>query len=762
MVSWSYLLKYSQNDTILVSLAFWLIQAETHGHARWALMIYSNKNLTFVIFHYNGYVTILKKIDTYFLKQQTMDVKKAGMALGLSASVAGGASAEQGTSFNDWALNNPEQASQILAKNDSVPQEELAQSIIETGELTKSQIEEIQLELTQKNKFRYDVKGANDYLQGDASFTHKNLGLGIQVIDSQNVNQFSLTGGIGLSLSENHALSKVVQNGQIKVSLVESEVKNAIADFDETGIGIEFILNLKNALFKQATISHSNHGINITDGSDKFRVFGVDTQTNITSRTSGNQVIETTTTDVTTNEARNVSQDVSQTGVQVLLGLSDDLDVVLGYAKDSLGKSLTSAELEYKLNENWSLNLEHEQTRRFSGAEAQDINSATVHYRKGKWSAYVGLRDNGFDTSPYAGIQYKTHFGDHLTSSRSTKKFSNIGSDLTSPVRTAQELHPHAISQETRSTTQTTVTEKIDNLATGGLSNIQTTVDSCSADFNVSDADGVDSVIVRLSNGDEQEFSTANGTATFTGLADNTSFGIELIGVTRDGITGATSQRSLGTAQCRTQEVQPEPEEPETPEPTPESPTTVSSISGDATISVGDTPTYSITADDVDGIATVTATVDGVTVSVAQSGNQYSIVLPSSATASAGSVSIEFSVTGTRADGGNDATIVRTQSIDVEPVISSPAINPIGSWDIQDNGGGLPSTFQITGSDIQAGATFTLLTPVLGLSINSNTGELIFDQNIFGNQSFTITVEVTNPDTGNDTETFTLNVNDNF
>jgi len=480
-----------------------------------------------------------------------MEINKAGIAL-IGASIAGGASADSGVSYKDWAKDNPREASRILANNSAQPEALLAQSVIETGELTKTQVAEIQRELTGKNSFSYDVKGADDYLQADASYTYRNLGLGVQLIDTDNVNQFSITGGAGLTFGESHALSRVIENGQIKVSLVESEVKNALANFDETGVGVELIINLKNALFKQATLSHSNHSINITDGSDRFRVVGIDTQISVSNRSNGSQNIQTTTVDTTTNEVRNVSEDVTQTGIQVLLSLSEDLDVVLGYAKDSLGQSLSSAELEYQINRAWSVNAKREETRRFSGNEVQDVNTATLNYTKGKWSGFVGVRDNGFNTEPFAGIQYRTTFGDHSTSRKSIRRSSRVGSSLTSPVRTATEIHTNAISQETRSTTQTTVTEAVDNLATGGLSNVRTTADACSVDFNVSDADGVDRVIVALSNGTQQEFSTSNGTATFTGLAENTTFGIELIGITQDGINGGTTQQVLGTAQCRT------------------------------------------------------------------------------------------------------------------------------------------------------------------------------------------------------------------
>jgi hypothetical protein len=265
-------------------------------------------------------------------------------------------------------------------------------------------------------------------------------------------------------------------------------------------------------------------------------------------------------------------------------------------------------------------------------------------------------------------------------------------------------------------------------------------------------------VIVRLSNGDEKQFSTASGTAKFTSLADNTVFSMELIGITENGIDGSVDEQILGSAQCRTREIAVTPE----PEPLPENETKVSSITGASTIFIGDTPTYSIMVEDTDGIASVTATLNGNSVTVDQSGNQYSVALPNSATASAGSLNLEFSVIGELANGGNDVPVVRSQTIDIEPVISSPMINSIGSWNIQDNGGGLPSSITLSGSGIQVGAVFSLATPITGLSIDEETGEIIFNMDIVGTKTFNPTARVVNPDGGQDTETFILNVEDNF
>ena len=375
--------------------------------------------------------------------------------------------------------------------------------------------------------------------------------MGLQLTDTNNVEQYALTAGLRFTPAQVSALSRVLENGQIKVSLVESEVQNAIANFDETGAGFEFIFNLRNAILKQISVFHSDHDIDITDGSDQFRVSGQEIQSSVANTSTASTNTQTTTVTTTTSEVRNVAEDVTQTGIRALISLSKDLDVALAYARDSLGESLTSANTQYRINNRWSINANYQETRTFSGNEVQDIASLTAHYNKGAFSAFAGVRDNGTDTEPYAGIQYRVNFG-----GVSQESSRSIASSLTSPVASATELHPHAISQETRSTQNTSVSQEVNNIATGGISNITTTTDSCSLDFNVSDFDGVESVRLVLSNGDVEEFSSSSGRATFTGLSDNTRFGIQLFATTRDAITDSSSQQLLASSQCTTLEIQ--------------------------------------------------------------------------------------------------------------------------------------------------------------------------------------------------------------
>ncbi len=607
-------------------------------------------NLTFVLFPYNSSYSGKSKAMNLYSKKIHMELRKTRIALSAAAAIATGAQAQDAqageVSFNQWAQENPEAAT--MALNNRSVQQETAERVIEGRKTTQAQVAE-SLNPT-NNEWRIGVQGSDNLRQLNSSFNYKNFGVGLQLTDTDNVEQYAFTAGLRFTPAQASALSRVLENGQIKVSLVESEVQNAIANFDETGAGFEFIFNLRNAILKQISVFHSDHDIDITDGSDQFRVSGQEIQSSVANTSTASTNTQTTTVTTTTSEVRNVAEDVTQTGIRALISLSKDLDVALAYTRDSLGESLTSAGFEYRINKGWFIKADYQETRRFSGNEVQDIASLTAHYNKGAFSAFAGVRDNGIGTEPYAGIQYRVNFG-----GVSQESSRSIASSLTSPVASATELHPHAISQETRSTENTSVSEQVNNIATGGISNITTTTDSCSLDFNVSDLDGVESVMVRLSTGEIQLFSTSSGTATFTGLTDNTTFGIELLATTQDGINGSSNQQLLASAQCTTPEI--------------------------------------------------------------------------------------------------------------EPAISTPVIDTIGTWDITDNGGAggiFASRFTITGSDIQQGAVFRILTPVRGLTIDSNTGVLTFDEDVSGMQSLAVTVQVTNTDGGTDTDTFTLNITDNL
>jgi len=98
-------------------------------------------------------------------------------------------------------------------------------------------------------------------------------------------------------------------------------------------------------------------------------------------------------------------------------------------------------------------------------------------------------------------------------------------------------------------------------------------------------------------------------------------------------------------------------------------------------------------------------------------------------------------------------------------VNAAPVIDDIPTQNVDDNGGAQSTTLlTVTGTGIQAGATFSIVNDPTngGLTIDSATGELVYDDDINPSQSFEIAIKVINPDGGEDTEIFTLNVNSNL
>jgi len=84
---------------------------------------------------------------------------------------------------------------------------------------------------------------------------------------------------------------------------------------------------------------------------------------------------------------------------------------------------------------------------------------------------------------------------------------------------------------------------------------------------------------------------------------------------------------------------------------------------------------------------------------------------------------------------------------------------------IDDNGGAFSTALPApTVTKVVSGAIYSIVSDPTGgkLTINAGTGVATWDGNIGGgNQSYSITIKVVNPDGGNSSVTFTLNVNDN-
>ena len=109
----------------------------------------------------------------------------------------------------------------------------------------------------------------------------------------------------------------------------------------------------------------------------------------------------------------------------------------------------------------------------------------------------------------------------------------------------------------------------------------------------------------------------------------------------------------------------------------------------------------------------------------------------------------------------SSAGVQKTQAAIDRDAISSPTIS-LADQTVDDNGGGQATDLPApTVSDVQSGAVYSIVNnTVTGLTINSSTGVMTYDNDINGSNSFNVTIKVTNPDGGSDTATFTLNVND--
>ena len=94
---------------------------------------------------------------------------------------------------------------------------------------------------------------------------------------------------------------------------------------------------------------------------------------------------------------------------------------------------------------------------------------------------------------------------------------------------------------------------------------------------------------------------------------------------------------------------------------------------------------------------------------------------------------------------------------------STPTIS-MDDQTVNDNGGGLATDLPApTVTNVEPGATYSIVTPVDGLTIDPNTGVMTYDYNIDANTDYSVTIEVlNNSDGSNDTTTFTLHVINNL
>ncbi len=94
-------------------------------------------------------------------------------------------------------------------------------------------------------------------------------------------------------------------------------------------------------------------------------------------------------------------------------------------------------------------------------------------------------------------------------------------------------------------------------------------------------------------------------------------------------------------------------------------PATVSPISGPTSFTTGTAQTLTTVVTDPNGLATVTATLDGATITVVQEAGSYSVALPASLPT--GYHTVVFTVTGLQPDGTPEAAQTVTQSVAVFP-----------------------------------------------------------------------------------------------
>ena len=103
-------------------------------------------------------------------------------------------------------------------------------------------------------------------------------------------------------------------------------------------------------------------------------------------------------------------------------------------------------------------------------------------------------------------------------------------------------------------------------------------------------------------------------------------------------------------------------------------------------------------------------------------------------------------------------------TLNVTTAISTPTI-AMASQTVNDNGGFVSTALPApTVTGVVAGAVYSLPTNPTGgmLTINASTGVATWNGNLGGSTSYNITIKVVNPDGGQSTVSFTLNVVDNL
>jgi hypothetical protein len=174
-------------------------------------------------------------------------------------------------------------------------------------------------------------------------------------------------------------------------------------------------------------------------------------------------------------------------------------------------------------------------------------------------------------------------------------------------------------------------------------------------------------------------------------------------------------------------------------------------ITGAASYTVGATQSYSTIATDPDGIVSVTATLDGSSISVVPSNGTYSITLPT--TVLAGVHTIVFTGVGRRPDGSSETAVTVSRQILVLPInttLSLGNINGLASYVV----GAAPSyTSTIVDPDGINSVSATLDGSSIGTSNNGSNYSVTVPSNLaLGQHTLVIRAQGTTPGGGLETQ----------
>ncbi len=525
-----------------------------------------------------------------------------------------------------------------------------------------------------------DVNGSwDENIEWSLSYVRGSTGIsaGVSRVDRDNngvdykVDQQFATIADVFTVEESDMLGGLLSGGELKASYVEAQVESAFADYDQETIAAEAIVKFRDTIITGIGYAVTGSKVNVVWDDSIFRQVNSFDELVTTFENRGNQIIQNDTTFTTNEFSKLVGGRVNTQTLTAMWELGKDLDGLVSYSKIKTSRgderSSLGARVNYSLRPDLKAFLDYRETTAFS-FEPQKVKTAGLNwnpeYNKGRFNLSGGLRDVNGSVEPTLNLTYQYDFGGKLT-----PESRRYPTNKVSTVSGSRELYGSDVIREERKTETTSSTvSSVENIAEGLITGVDTTDTTCTVFYDVTDADWVKSVTLTLGG---QTIVTARsaGRVTFEGLSPNTRFNGTLSADVVNGNSGNVENTNLGSYSCRTLETTVD------PEPTPEEdPTNVSNISGPTTLQVGDTATYTFTASDADnGIADATVTINGTEVPTTVSGDQYSFDLPASLTASAGTLDIQLSVSGTKEDRSADTPETRSLTVNVE---AAPVVVP--------------------------------------------------------------------------------------